>query len=229
MSTQRRPVSRDLLATRRVGRAVVLGVLAAQSLPASAGRPLAVDDAGVNASGRGHLESWLTRGPGGVRAWTVGPAFGAADGLELGLLVSRDTNATQTTTAVQAKVLFSPSVEDGCNAGMTLGAARARGVSGSGHYVTGLFTCNALGPGNTHVNLGRTKALGERGAATWGVAYELPLSRLTPHVEWFGVQHTRPTAQIGARTDLASGVQLDGSIGRQGSDTVVTLGLKLSF
>lgn len=52
-------------------------VLSAAALPlvARAGRPIMVDDAGVNDAGAGHLEIWFERGPGGHRAWTAAPAY----------------------------------------------------------------------------------------------------------------------------------------------------------
>lgn len=52
-------------------------VLSAAALPlvAHAGRPMMVDDAGVNHAGAGHLETWFERGPGGHRAWTAAPAY----------------------------------------------------------------------------------------------------------------------------------------------------------
>lgn len=195
-----------------------------------AGRPLAVDDASVNAPGHGHLESWFAHESGGVRAWNVGPAWGVAERLELGGLVSRDdADPAQTTAALQLKALWSASTDTGCNAGAVIGASRVRKVAGTGHYLVGLLSCNALGPGNAHLNLGHAKPTQQRGAATWGVAYEWPLARWTPHVEWFGMQRSRPTAQIGARTEIAAGLQLDGSIGRRDGAELVTLGLKLSF
>jgi hypothetical protein len=194
-----------------------------------AGRPLAVEDAGVNDAGHGHLEAWAARGSGGAREWNLAPAYAPMAGLELAATLTRETREPLSSAALQAKWQLSPSRDAGCNAALVLGATRSRGVPGNGHYLTGVLSCNALGPGSAHLNLGRAKDPGAASAATWGLAYELPVGGVTPHVEWFGRQGERATVQVGARADVATGVQLDASLGRGNGDTLLTLGFKLQF
>ena len=56
-------------------------------LVAHAGRPLAVEDAGVNPVGQCQVESWLERGlaSGSETHLVLAPACGVFDGVELGL------------------------------------------------------------------------------------------------------------------------------------------------
>lgn len=202
---------------------------ATAALPAWAGRPLAVEDAGVNDTGHGHLEAWYGRSNGGAREWNLAPAWAPIDGLELAATLTRETRESLTAGALQAKWQLSPSRDDGCNAALVLGATRTRGVSGTGHFLNGVLSCNAFGPGSAHLNLGTAKDAGAAGGGTWGLAYELPAGGVTPHLEWFGRRGERPTLQLGARGDVADGVQLDGSLGRGNGETLLTLGFKLQF
>ena len=55
-----------------------------------AGRPLTVDDANVNEVGAGQLETWHARQADGVNVWTVAPAYGLMEGVEIGASWSRD-------------------------------------------------------------------------------------------------------------------------------------------
>jgi len=57
------------------------------------------------------------------------------------------------------------------------------------------------------------------------------MGRITPHLEVFGDEGGSPTLQVGAKTEIAPGLQLDGTVGRdqQAKATVFSLGLKLSF
>lgn len=57
--------------------------LLALAQAAFAGRPLASDDAGTAALRTCQVEAWLARSA-GDRAWTLAPACGIADGIELG-------------------------------------------------------------------------------------------------------------------------------------------------
>jgi hypothetical protein len=51
----------------------VLALAASAAAPALAGRPLAVDDAGTNATGEGHVEAWVARSD-GATAVNVSPS-----------------------------------------------------------------------------------------------------------------------------------------------------------
>lgn len=197
--------------------------------PALAGRPLTVDDAGTNAKGEGHIEAWAARGE-GSRSLNLAPAYAFVEGLELGALLARDTTNKVTATGAQLKWLITPSKERGCNAGVALGASHSTGggTSADAAFVNGLFSCNE-GPSHLHLNLGSGKASDESAITTWGVAFERETGAMTPHVEWFGAEGTKPTIQLGVRGDIAKGLQLDGTLGRSDDRTLYSVGLKFKF
>lgn len=204
--------------------------LAALGLAASAhaGRPLTVDDASVNEAGAGHVEAWYARQPGRAHTWTIAPAYAPIDGLELGAAISRDRTADTTTGAVQAKWRITPSQESGCNVGAVLGVAHTRGAGGNTPYLNGLATCNSSW-GASHFNLGAVRAPGESTLGTWGMAHEREFGRVTAHVEALGQRHSKPTFQVGARMEVAKGLQIDGTVGRSDRENLVSLGLKQSL
>lgn len=204
-------------------------LLACVTTPTLAGRPLTVDDAGTNAKGEGHVETWFARIEEN-RSLNLAPAYAFAEGLEFGALLARDTTNKITTTGAQLKWLITPSREHGCNAGVAFGAARAtgNGDSANGAFVNGLFSCNA-GPNHLHLNLGSAKVSDASATTTWGVAFEREVGAVTPHVEWFGAKGAKPTIQVGARGDIAKGLQLDGTLGRSDGRTVYSAGLKFKF
>ena len=80
-----------------------------------------------------------------------------------------------------------------------------------------------------HVNLGYVKPSSAKGVKTWGVALEREMGSVTPHIEYFGVEHTKPVVQWGLRGDIAKGLQLDGTVGRSGGVTGYSVGLKVKF
>ncbi len=203
-----------------------------------AGRPLTVDDANVNDVGVGHVETWFERQADGSRLWTVAPAYGLANGIEIGASAARDTTNRLNTLAVQAKFRLTPSQQDGCNAGAVIGIAQTRGGgigSGGGGdtsintpYLNGLLTCN-LPVGALHLNLGANRPTGSRTLTTWGIAFEREFGAVTAHAEYFGQTHSAPTFQIGARTDIAKNIQIDATLGRNHSTSVFSLGFKVGF
>lgn len=65
--------------------------------------------------------------------------------------------------------------------------------------------------------------------AVLGVAHEREFGAITAHVEAFGQRLAKPTFQIGARKDIAKGLQLDGTLGRSNRETLVSVGLKVGF
>jgi hypothetical protein len=196
---------------------------------ALAGRPLSVDDANVNDTGKGHLEAWVTRAE-GVSLYSLAPAYAFSDGLELGGLVARESDSRLTVQALQLKWRITPSQDKGCNVGATVGLLRTRvaGQRDSGHYLTGLFSCNGVAGGSVHANLGVSKGGGDS-ATVWGLAYERAFGAVTPHIEWFGSEGSKPTLAIGLRGQLTDAVQLDGSVGRSDGITVTTVGVKFTF
>jgi hypothetical protein len=193
-----------------------------------AGRPLTVDDANVNDTGAGHVETWVARQSGGNRTWTVAPAYAVADGIELGAAWTRDTTQGISTTAVQAKFRLTPAQRDACNLGAVVGAARSDDGSGTTPYVNALANCNS-DAGALHLNLGANRPSGSKTLRTWGLAVEREVGSLTAHAEYFGQEKSAPTLQFGLRTELVKDVQIDGTVGRSSGDTLLSVGLKFQF
>jgi hypothetical protein len=202
----------------------------AVAFPALAGRPLTVDDAGTNAAGEGHVEVWWARA-GAVRSQNTSPAFALRDGLEVSAQFSRETPDKIATTAVQLKYLFTPSKEDGCNVGTSLGLIRARAANDSenGKFINGIASCNGTPLGNVHVNVGYVKPSSVKGAKSWGVALEHEVGPVTPHIEYYGIERTKPVVQLGLRGDIAKNVQLDGTVGRSDRVTGYSVGVTFRF
>lgn len=206
---------------------LILAAAALSSITALAGRPLAVDDANVDDAGHGHVEAWAARAPGSA-AYHLAPAYSPIDGLELAALLARDTRAATTLSGLQAKWRITPSRENGCNAGATLGWLHESGAPHTAS-LTGLFTCHLAQRGSVHLNLGVSKAGGTPSSLAWGVAYERQFKGVTPNIEWFGGQGSKPTVQAGLRGNIARNLQLDGSVGRRDGAMLYTLGTKLQF
>lgn len=225
-------MNNEVSAAHRGLAAAVCGLMLAMSTPgpARAGRPLAVDDAGTNVKGEGHVEVWAAHAD-GTTTLNVAPAYAVRDGVELAAQLSRDAKHDLTGSAVQVKALLTPSREHGCNVGATLGAqhVRAAGARADGAFVNGLASCNGLALGNLHLNLGATRTSGRSTQGTWGVALERALGAVTTHVEVFGGEGSKPAWQIGARRDIAKSVQLDGTIGSVDGMTLLSVGTKLRF
>ncbi len=194
---------------------------------ALAGRPLAVDDANVNEPGQGHVELWASH-TAGSRVYNLAPAFAPIKGLEVSALLARDRTTLATLSAVQAKWRITPSHENGCNLATVLGIGHTS-ISDNSKYLNGLFTCNRAKFGSMHLNLGISKTRSSGSVVGWGVAFETEVMGVTPHLEWFGEQHTKPTVQVGLRGNISPSVQLDGSVGRVQGANVYTVGTKIQF
>ena len=193
-----------------------------------AGRPLTVDDANVNDVGEGHVEGWWTRGRSGARSWTLAPAYSPVQNIELGAGLARDPKTGLETLNVQAKFRITPSQENGCNLGAVLGTVRTTGDTSKG-YVNALFTCNHGTLGSLHTNLGSLDFSNTQRIGTWGLAWERAYGDITAHVEVYGQQHDKPTWATGLRTNILPKLQLDGSVGRQAGQNLVTIGTKWMF
>ena len=55
------------------------------------------------------------------------------------------------------------------------------------------------------------------------------MGAVTGHIEAFGERGSKPTMQIGLRSEVLPKVQLDGTVGRRSNDTLDSVGLKFSF
>jgi hypothetical protein len=197
-------------------------------LNTQAGRPLTVDDASVNDVGQGHVEGWWTRATDGSRSWTIAPAYAPTQNIELGAGLAREQKTGLETLNVQAKFRITPSQDDGCNVGAVLGAARTTGETSKG-YVNALLTCNHAKLGSLHTNLGALDFSSSQRIGTWGLAWERAYGDVTAHIEVYGQQHEKPTWATGLRTNILPKLQLDGSVGRQGRQNMLTLGTKWMF
>ena len=197
-------------------------------LNTQAGRPLTVDDASVNDVGQVHVEGWWTRATDGSRSWTIAPAYAPTQNIELGAGLAREQKTGLETLNVQAKFRITPSQDDGCNVGAVLGAARTTGETSKG-YVNALLTCNHAKLGSLHTNLGALDFSSSQRIGTWGLAWERAYGDVTAHIEVYGQQHDKPTWATGLRTNILPKLQLDGSVGRQGRQNMLTLGTKWMF
>lgn len=200
------------------------------AVPAHAGRPLSVDDAGLNEAGTGHVEVWWEGArtqPGTVYA---APAYAPVEGLELGAVLARDRAERQTLQGLQAKWQWSPSQEQGCNAASSAAVLQRRdGNEGRRTLALALLGTCAAPWGSVHTNLGAQREPNLPWQPTWGLALEKSWGVFTTHAEAFGVRHTAPTFQMGARWDWAAKWQLDGTVGRQSGHTLLSVGLKRGF
>ncbi|MDA8456279.1 hypothetical protein M4R22_16040 [Acidovorax sp. GBBC 3334] len=207
-----------------------LATLAASASHVHAGRPLTVDDAGVNAPGEGHVEVWWEGVHQERGAVFAAPAYApqALPGLELGALLARDLHGHTTLSGVQAKWQWTPPPERGCHAASSAGLVHAYRENGSTLALTALGTCVASW-GAVHANLGAMHTPDRHWRPTWGVALESAWGAVTAHVEAFGERDGPPTYQTGALWEWAPGWQLDGLVGRRKGRTLLSLGVKRSF
>lgn len=214
------------MSQRRLPRLVALACLTS-ALPVFAGRPLTVDDANLNDKGHGHVEAWAARDAGKADVLNVAPAYSPWEAVELVAVLSRDRTASVTSTSLIGRFRITPPQPSGCNVLAALG--HQHDSPGSNQpFAYSAVTCNS-GALALHVNLGAAKPSGASSFGTWGIALEHSAGRLTPHVEAFGQEHARPTFQVGARTEVAKGWQVDGSLGRTGGETLFSLGFKVQF
>ena len=129
---------------------------------------------------------------------------------------------------MQAKWRLTEGAGGGCRHAVIGAVVRAEGESSLGPALTGAMSC-PLGPGLLHVNLGAARAPGERTAPFAGVAWEQDLGFASAHVEWITTRRAKPVANLGLKREIAPGLQLDGSVGRSGGQTLFSLGLKQQF
>lgn len=83
--------------------------------------------------------------------------------------------------------------------------------------------------GSLHLDLGTNQPAGSSALTTWGIAFEREFGAVTAHAEYFGQTDGLPTFQLGARTELVKNIQIDGTLGHIGNDSLFSLGLKFQF
>jgi hypothetical protein len=197
-------------------------------IAAQAGRPLAVDDAGVNDVGAGHVEFWYGRLPQNINIWTVSPAYSPFKGFEVSATLSRDHTNDLTAKAIQGKLQLTPSNPDGCNFAVSFGTGYTNETSVNAPFLNGIGTCNTK-EGSVHVNIGSSRPEGQESQSVWGIAFERDLGGVIGHIERFGQESMRPATQVGLRKEVIPGLQLDGTIGRYDGDTIYSVGMKKMF
>jgi len=213
-----------------------LGLLAAPSV--QAGRPLSVDDAGVNEPGQCQLEAWGARSSGADLLLVASPACGVLPGLELGLEVGAPRHSSTTDAGRGIALKYAP---DWAQAGdWKFGAKLAAGSvrpAGSGHWysapstVLGLATYSINEQWTAHANLG---VAFEHPDAVRKAAAGLALA-WTPHERWLvfaeltGTEQQTATRGTGARYWLIPEVLgLDATVSKANAvkdGTTWTLGL----
>lgn len=201
------------------------------------GRPLTVDDAGINAPGEGEVEAWWEGARRSRGIFVVGPSYTAAalPGLELNAALARDRDGGSTLQGASVKWQWTaPPEEEGCHAASSAGLTRLRH---DGHARTGMLaligTCLASW-GAVHGNVGAARAPHDSWQPTWGLALEgnaVPVgsSQVTPLIEAFGLRHGPTTLQTGLRWAWTANWHVDGTIGRRRGETVMSLGLRRGF
>ncbi len=212
----------------RISALFVFAVAVLCSTASLAGRPLAVDDANTADVGTGNIDLWYTRLSGSINVWTIAPAYGITDGIEIGASLAADTTSNTSATTLGIKFRFTPSKKDGCNVGSSIGVTQASQGGGNTPYINGLLTCSG-DAGSANLNLGLTRAPDSPTLKTWGLSFERELGAFTPHIEVFGVEQSTPTVQLGLRTMVTKNLQLDGSVGSNSGETTYTLGMRFFF
>lgn len=204
-------------------------VLALFNPSVQAGRPLTVDDANVNDKGAGHVEIWVARDSEKINTWNVAPAFAPVDGVEIGVSYAKARKTGTAEQAIQAKWRITPSQDNGCNVASTLGTVHEKNV-GNSPYLVGILTCNSA-LGAIHINATRHNPKDEKSFNSWGVAFERPMGGITPHIEAFADQGQKANVQMGAKTEISEGLQLDVTVGRdrQNGANVFSIGIKQAF
>jgi hypothetical protein len=91
---------------------------------AHAGRPLSVEDANVNETGQGHVETWWAHSSAGSRAWTVAPAWSPVDGMELTAAFSRENPGQGCANQMASDRFARPWLQLGCFAGFVANSFR---------------------------------------------------------------------------------------------------------
>jgi hypothetical protein len=206
--------------------ALITTILLTTVCAAHAGRPLLVDDANINEKGAGHVEAWFEKA-GANKNFTIAPAYALTDRLELSVSYNRDSPYTGTATGFGAKYQISKPQDKGCHAAASVAYARSSGDHAYGLNLIG--TCSLGGP-DVHVNLGATRDSATRtDTRLLGIALEKDLGLATAHIEAVAQEGSKPIVQVGARKMLDKQWQLDGTIGRQGGQTLLSLGTKYQF
>ncbi|MCV2217334.1 hypothetical protein [Thauera sp. Sel9] len=222
---------------RLVSLLAVASALAATSMPVSAERPMAVDDAGTLERGGAKLEFGWSRDD-ALKGFEGAVGYGPIDNVEVelsfGRAKDRDESPDVTVRGVGAALKWVPlQAETGLSAGLKYEYGRER-VSGEGisraNALAGLASWAFEAGPRVHVNLGREWVRGDGHADFWGVGADFPLSeRLQFTIETFGEEHAGPDRQAGLRYEIADGVKVSGAVGRGNDRNIANVGVAWEF
>ena len=210
-------------------KAITLILLCLHQHAAWAGRPLIVDDAGVNETRTGQIESWIATEGNGSSVFYLAPTYSPRDGIEIGALLSRNATENTNLKGLQFKWRITPEQDDGCNLAASVGTQSSTAESGRTDFANGIVTCVAASIGKLHFNIGAVQRPISTAKGTWGIALEREMGAITGHVEGFGEGGTKPTWQVGARTNITKDLQLDSTVGRSPDRPQYSIGLKIQF
>ncbi len=191
-------------------------------------RPMNVDDAGVGAARTGFVQTWFAREPGGGRVWNVASTYVPLTGLEVTATLSRDRTDRLTTTGLEGKFQLTRPQAGGCHHAAALELTHPRGQRGPASFSHGMMSCE-VGRGAVHMNLGLFRAPGGPSLPTAGVAWERAFGAVTGYVEWEVQRDEKPTLGMGFRTELVKDIDLGASVGRNGGETLYSIGVKFEF
>ena len=206
-------------------------------VPAHAGRPMIVDDAGIVAANNCQLESWISHTSNINEYWAV-PACNLSGNLEVAIGRAKIDSTSQTgyLTFLQGKTLFKPLETNGWGVGLVYGNQSVIGRNGLGDmFATIPVSFSYLDGGLLiHTNLGLMRMKTSRQILkTWGLGTEVMLNdKSTLTAEVFGQESQKPIAQIGMKHWLYKNqIQIDATYGNQsgnsGSGQIVTVGFVL--
>ncbi|WP_119153215.1 hypothetical protein [Caldimonas tepidiphila] len=215
---------------RSCGAARCLAFVAAAVLaqPASAGRPLVTDDAGVVPAGACQLELFSERLRDERANWAV-PACNPFGNTEIGVGIGRgrdEAGESRRLSSWQLKTVLREHEGERAGFGLMLLDRRDRAVHRGrlgDTELKGLATLPLRGEDLlVHANLGwlreRDGEAASRGnAATWATALDWQIvPGVRGSLEGYGSSGERPSAQFGLRHELVPGhVQIDASVGAQ--------------
>ncbi|MCX7264424.1 MAG: hypothetical protein EBR17_08405 [Betaproteobacteria bacterium] len=197
-------------------------------LSAQAGRPLTVDDANVNDTGVAHVETFWSRGADGARVLTIAPTYSPLPGLDLIAQDARTLSGGPHSQTIQTKLQLSQPRENGCHTALVFGATHWQKGQGQSGFMSANLSCD-LAPGALHWSLVSSRSPQGADVPSLGVAWEHVMGSWTGHVESVAQRQAKPMLGVGLRRDILPGLQLDGTWGRMGGQTLFSLGSKWQF
>jgi len=198
------------------------------SVSAQAGRPLSVDDANVNDKGVAHVETFWSRAADGSRSLTIAPTYSPLPGLDLIVADARTLSGGAHSQTLQAKMQVTSPKDNSCHFAWVVSATQWQKGDGQKSFVSANSSCD-MGVGALHASVVSSRDAVGRDTPSFGVAWEQSFGAWTGHIESIAQRAAKPMMGIGARTDVMSGLQVDGTLGRVGGKAMFSLGTKITF